>query len=158
MVFLLKILCNLLERGKRFSIKFKNIFATLVDTSKLNGGLNQMILRCRFLLTLFCSWLGGVYVSFVVCPHFFSAFSYFNLVLLNLSALEEFRDNLSLIIFTTITDSSCRERERARGRKRERKRGRGRGRGRERETNIDLPGKNNYKQKKGKKRAVTSYM
>ena len=50
--FLLKILCNLLERGKCFSIKFKTIFATLVDTSKLNGQLNQMILRCRFLLTL----------------------------------------------------------------------------------------------------------
>ena len=94
-------MCNLLERGKCFSIKFKNIFATLVDTSKLNGGLNQMILRCRFLLTLFCSWLGGVYVSFVVCPHFFSASSYSNLVLLNISALEEFRDNLSLIIFVS---------------------------------------------------------
>ena len=101
MMFLLKILCNLLERGNCFSIKFKNIFARLVDTSKLNGGLNQMILRCRFLLTLFCSWLGGVYVSFVVCPHFFSASSYSNLVLLNISALEEFRDNLSLIIFVS---------------------------------------------------------
>ena len=55
-VFLLKILCNLQGRsGKCFSIKFKNIFATLVDTSKLNGGLNQMILHCRFVLTLFCS-------------------------------------------------------------------------------------------------------
>ena len=60
-----------------------------------------MILRCRFLLTLFCSWLGGVYVSFVVCPHFFSASSYSNLVLLNISALKEFRDNLSLIIFVS---------------------------------------------------------
>ena len=82
-----------------FSIKFKNIFATLVDTS--NDGLNQMILRCRFLLTLFCSWIGVVYVSIVVCPHFSSASSYSNLVLLNISALEEFRDNLSLIIFVS---------------------------------------------------------
>ena len=82
-------------------MKFKNIFAMLVDTSKLNGGLNQMILRCRFLLTLFCSWLGGVYVSFNVCPHFFSASWYSNLVFLNISALEEFRDNLSLTIFVS---------------------------------------------------------
>ena len=58
-----------------------------------------MILRCRFLLTLFCSWLGGVYVSFLVCPHFFSASSCSNLVLLNTSALEEFHGILSLIIF-----------------------------------------------------------
>ena len=68
-VFLLKILYNLLERGKYFSNKFENIFATLINTSKLNGGLNQMILRCNFCLALFCSWLGWVYVSFVVCPH-----------------------------------------------------------------------------------------
>ena len=94
-------MCNLLERGKCFSIKFKNIFATLVDTSKLNGGLNQMILRCRFLATLFCSWLGGVYVSFVVCLHFFNPSSYSNLVLLNISTLEESRDNPSLIIFVS---------------------------------------------------------
>ena len=39
-MFFLKILCYLLERWKCFSIKFKNIFATLVDTSKLDGGLN----------------------------------------------------------------------------------------------------------------------
>ena len=44
--------------GSVFCIKFKNTFATLVDTSKLYGGLNQMILRCRFLLTLFCLGLG----------------------------------------------------------------------------------------------------
>ena len=94
-------MCNLLERGKCFSIKFKNIFVTLVDTSKLNGGLNQMILRCRFLATLFCSWLGGVYVSFVVCLHFFNPSSYSNLVLLNISTLEESRDNLSLITFVS---------------------------------------------------------
>ena len=98
---MLKIFCNLLERGKCFSMKFKNIFDMLVDTSKLNGGLNQMTLRCRFLLTLFCSWLGGVYVSFIVCPHFFSASWYSNLVFLNISALEEFRGNLSLIIFVS---------------------------------------------------------
>ena len=30
----------MLERWKCFSIKFKNIFATLIDTSKLDGGLN----------------------------------------------------------------------------------------------------------------------
>ena len=53
-VFLLKILRNLIELDKCFSIKFKNIFATVDDTSKLNGGLNQMILRCRFRLALFC--------------------------------------------------------------------------------------------------------
>ena len=42
-------MCNLFERGKCFSIKSKNISATLVGTFKLSGGLNQMILRCPFL-------------------------------------------------------------------------------------------------------------
>ena len=98
---MLNILCNGLERGKCFSIKFKNISATLVGTSKLNGGLNQMILRFPFLLMLFCSWLGGVYVSFVVCPNFLSNSSYSNLVLLNISALKQFRDSLSVIIFVS---------------------------------------------------------
>ena len=92
---------NFLEQGKCFSIKLKNIFATLVDTSKLNGGLDQMILCCSFLLMLFCSWLVGVYVSFVVCPNFLSASSYSNLVLLNISALKQFRDSLSAIIFVS---------------------------------------------------------
>ena len=93
--------------GKCFSIQFKNIFATLVDTSKLNGGLNQMILRCRFCLALFCLWLVGVFDRFIVCPHYFSASSYSNLVLLNISALEEFRDNLSLIIFVLLFLLEC---------------------------------------------------
>ena len=88
--------------GKCFSIKIKNIFATLIDTSKLNGGLNQMILRCRFCLALFCLWLVGVFDRFIACSHYFSAYSYSNLVLLNISALEEFRKNLSLIIFVLI--------------------------------------------------------
>ena len=48
------------------------------------------------------SWgrLGVVY-SFVVRPHFFSASRYSNLVLLNISALEEFHENLALIIFVS---------------------------------------------------------
>ena len=75
-LFLLKILCNLLEWGKCFSIKFKNNFAMLVDTSKLNNGSNQMILHCCFLLTLFCSWLGGGggggYRLVLLCVHIFS--------------------------------------------------------------------------------------
>ena len=99
---LLKILYSLLQRGKCFSIKFRNIFATLVDKSKLSGGLNQKTLRCRFRLVLFRSRLGGVYCSFVVCPDFFSASSYSYLVMLNLSAPEEFRDNLSLIILLVV--------------------------------------------------------
>ena len=69
-MFLLKILCNLLERGKCFSIKFKNIFATLVDTSKLNGGLNQMILRFHFRLPLFCSKLNGGLNQMILRFHF----------------------------------------------------------------------------------------
>ena len=36
------------EREKCFSIKFKNIFAMLVDVSELNGDLNQMIWRFAF--------------------------------------------------------------------------------------------------------------
>ena len=57
-------------------------------------------------------------------------------MLLNLSALEEFRDNLSLIFFTTITDSSCREREREREGEKEREgEGEGEGEG-EREKQI----------------------
>ena len=62
MVFLLKILCSLLEPGKCFSIKFRNIFATLVDTSKVHCVLNQMILRCRFRLALFFDKQEKIYV------------------------------------------------------------------------------------------------
>ena len=36
-----------------------------------------------------------------MCPNFLSASSYSNLVLLNISALKEFRDSLSLIIFVS---------------------------------------------------------
>ena len=95
---LLRILCNLLEQWKWFSVKFTNIFATLIDTSKFISGLNQMILRCPFCLTFFCSRLRRGYFSYVVCPHFFSVSSCYNLVFPNISALNEFRDNLSLII------------------------------------------------------------
>ena len=58
-VFLLKIFFNLLQRGKWFSIKFRNVFTTLKDISKLNGELNQMVLNFHFCLALFCSRLGG---------------------------------------------------------------------------------------------------
>ena len=58
-VFLLKIFCNLLQREKCFSINFRNIFTTLTDISKLNGELNQMVLKFHFRLALFCSRLGG---------------------------------------------------------------------------------------------------
>ena len=60
-----------------------------------------MILRCRFCLALFCSGLGRVYVRFVEYPHFFSASSYSSLMLFNISALGEFCDNPSLIVFAS---------------------------------------------------------
>ena len=61
-VFLLKILCNLLELGKCFSIKFQNAFATLVDTSKLNGEL--LIIFVSFFL-IFGWWFDdtSVYIN-----------------------------------------------------------------------------------------------
>ena len=58
-VFLLKIFCNLLQRGNCFSSKFRNVFTTLKDISKLNGELNQMVSNFHFRLALFCSRLGG---------------------------------------------------------------------------------------------------
>ena len=99
----LEILCNLLEWAKCLSIKFKNIFSTLVDTEKLTGGLNQMNLCCCFRFALSYSWLIGVYVSFIVCHIFSVLFHILILELLNISALEEFRDNLALIRFVTIS-------------------------------------------------------
>ena len=101
--FSLKILCNLLERAKCLSIKFKNIFSALVDTEKLTGELNQMILCCCFRFALSYSWLIGVYISFIVCHIFSVLFHIVILELLNISALEEFRDNLALIRFVTVS-------------------------------------------------------
>ena len=93
----------MLEREKCLSIKFKNIFSTLVDTEKLTGELNQMILCCCFRFALSYSWLIGVYVSFIVCHIFSVLFHIVILELLNISALEEFRDNLALIRFATVS-------------------------------------------------------
>ena len=48
-VFLLKILCNLLPIGKCVSTSLRKLRAMFVLTFLLNGGLNQMMLRCLFL-------------------------------------------------------------------------------------------------------------
>ncbi len=52
-VFLLKILCSLWLGGKCLSIRHRKLRAMFVLTFLLNGGLNQMILRCLF-LRVFC--------------------------------------------------------------------------------------------------------
>lgn len=45
-MFLLKILCNLLEQGKCLSIRLRNFHPTLVFTFLLSGGLNQAMRLC----------------------------------------------------------------------------------------------------------------
>ena len=55
-VFLLNILCNLLELGKYLSLRFRNFRPTLVLTFLLNGGLNQMMFLFRFF-----AWFAGVF-------------------------------------------------------------------------------------------------
>ncbi len=52
-MFLLKILCSLWLGGKCLSIRHRKLRAMFVLTFLLNGGLNQMILRCLFLRVFF---------------------------------------------------------------------------------------------------------
>ena len=97
-VFLLNILWSLLEGGKWWRNSWRNLFPTFVETALLKGGLNQMMLRCRFLfvwllLVLLNSSLKSVY------PLSLRAFSYWYLDELKTSSLEEFRDKRPLVIF-----------------------------------------------------------
>ena len=98
----LQILGNLFSWGKCVPINYKNIFATFVFTFKLKGGLNQIIF-CVLLLVLFCLsflvLLGCVHFSFALWPHFFSASSWSGFDCSNISALEEFLDNFSLMVW-----------------------------------------------------------
>ena len=69
-----------------------------METALLKGGLNQMMLRCRFLFV----WLLLVLLNFSlksVYPLSLRAFSYGYLDELKTSSLEEFLDKRSLIIF-----------------------------------------------------------
>ena len=69
-----------------------------MEIAPLNGGLNQMMLRCRFLFI----WLLLVLLNFSlksVYPLSLRAFSYWYLDELKTSSLEEFLDKPSLIIF-----------------------------------------------------------
>ena len=71
-MFLLKILCNLWPTGKCMSTRLRKQRAMFVLTFLLNGGLNQMMLRCLFLRCLYVSC--GMYSSLwlkLLCPSAF---------------------------------------------------------------------------------------
>ena len=97
-VLQLKILCNLFARGKCASFNCKNLFATFIFIFKLKVGLNQVIFRV-FLLLLFCCKFGCLYCCFALQPHFFGALSQSGCDYLNILALEEYLDNLPLIVW-----------------------------------------------------------
>ncbi len=62
-MFLLKILCSLWLGGKCLSIRHRKLPAMFVLTFLLNGGLNQMILRCLFLRVCcgdITQWFGNI--------------------------------------------------------------------------------------------------
>ena len=89
---------HLQEGGKWWRNCWRNLFPTFVETALLKGGLNQMMLRCRFLFV----WLLLVLLNFSlksVYPLSLRAFSYWYLDELKTSSLEEFLDKRSLIIF-----------------------------------------------------------
>ena len=97
-VLLLNILWSLLEGGKWWRNSWRNLFPTFVETALLKGGLNQMMLRCRFLFV----WLLLVLLNFSlksVYPLSLRAFSYGYLDEFKTSSLEEFLDKRSLITF-----------------------------------------------------------
>ena len=93
----LNILCSLLDLGKCLSISLRKVWATLVDTFLLNGGLNHIMLRCLFLRLLVD---GFEYLRLMfVYPLLFKASSYSPLAALNISSFDELRDNLPFIDF-----------------------------------------------------------
>ena len=83
-------------------MSFKKVFDTSVLTFLLNDGLNQIMFRflCLFfLLFLFALFSWHLYSNFVLYPDFDKASSYPPFTELNISLLDEFRDNLSSIEF-----------------------------------------------------------
>ena len=84
--------------GTCLSKRFKNRFATLVETVWLNGGLSHMMFLSRFRLLSFL--FSAIYLkSMFLYPLFFNAVLYYSLDELKISAFEEFLLNLSLTIF-----------------------------------------------------------
>ena len=106
-LFLLNILWSLLEGGKWWPNSWRNLFPTFVETALLKGGLNQIILRCRFLFV----WLLLVLLNCslkLVYQLPLRAFSYWYLDELKTSSLEEFLDKRSLISFGNWLIICCR--------------------------------------------------
>ena len=89
---------SLLEGGKWWGNSWRKLFALFVETALLKGGLNQMMLRCRFLFVLLLLVLLN-YTSKSVYPRPLRAFLYWYLDELKSSSLEEFLDKRSLTIF-----------------------------------------------------------
>ena len=95
-MFLLKILCSLRDLEKCLLINQKNFFATFVDTTLLNGGLNKIIFWDLFFV--FCWWF-LVYLKSTLNPTFFRASSYSYFAVLNISSLEKCFDSVFLMEF-----------------------------------------------------------
>ena len=89
---------SLLDGGKWWCNSWRNFFPTFVETALLKGGLNQMMLRCRFLFVQMLLVLLNFNLKSVY-PLSLSTFLYGYLDELKTPSLEEFLDKCSLIIF-----------------------------------------------------------
>ena len=98
MVLRLNVLCNRWERGKCLSTNFKNILAIFFDTFWLYGGLNQIIFLCLLIVFLLVGAVESLEVCSVLKPLLLNASSYWCFDSLKISLLDEFLDNLSLMV------------------------------------------------------------
>ena len=88
-VLQLNIFWKLLKRWKCLPSNCRNFLVTLVETLRLNGGLNHMMFRRPFCFVLYV--ISGWYFRLMLLqPLCFSAFSYSPLDLLKTSLLEKF--------------------------------------------------------------------
>ena len=87
---------ELVRFGEMFN-KLRNVFATLVVTFLLKGGLSKMMLRLCFGFWLFCSSLWNFNFVLWYPLFFFKAVSYSDFVLLKNFSLDEFLFNFLLI-------------------------------------------------------------
>ena len=96
---LIKYIVKLVGVLEVVTYSWRKIFPTFVETALLKDGLNQIMLRCRCLFV----WLVLVLLNFnskSVYPLSLRAFSHWYLGDLKTSSLEEFLDELSLIVFS----------------------------------------------------------
>ena len=97
-MFLLKILCNLLDFGKCCFNNFRNVLQIFALTLEEKWGLNEIILRFHcFLLMLSLVFVFGMKTKGSVNPLFFNALEYIGVAFWKISLLDDSSDSPLLL-------------------------------------------------------------